>query len=1282
MHTIEEFTINKPITRTLMMKLIPQGRTEEYIQQDGILKKDKQRADDYEDVKLILDDYYKNRIEESFDCFLRYIRTNEGKTIQKHLNDLIQTYTLYLQDKATYRKQFFGCQKFLREDLAKHGFENHEDAKQKNNQVFDKVYKSQKDEEKKDKMSRFKSFELYFDNYFENRKNLFSSENKASAVANRIVNENLPKYLNNARKWERIRSQYPDLMQTIRTESEAQLNIGSFEDMFNPSLFFDFLKQKRIEDYNMALGGNSSSDDRTKIKGVNECINLYCQTHTADVKRKDLVMIPLFKQILSDRESRSVYFKPFDSETELKMELKEYVEKYAVPAFEQIAKLFTKQDASSDTSGIYLSDAGRRVISQKLFSNWNTLDNAVIFYEISKLSEGKKKTQVMEKVAERKSKEKYLDVQYLAQALVAYETSETGLFPQPVTLDSYFTEKLTEQIRQTIGSMQTLGTYYNDSDSHIRKDAKLLATVKEGLDAMIETTKVCQSFIVPEDYNPDETFYNEFKPAMEELFEASKLYDRIRNYATKKVEPAEKFKLNFSSSTLGNGWDKNKEPDNLCVILKKDNKYYLGIMRKEKCLQPDFADDSFHVCEGQPFYEKMEYKSLPDTNKMFPKVFFAKKKAVDTPIPPVLDETIRRKRVKTAEYWSPNYASQKEFETALIEFYKKAAPLYPGWDVYDFKFKETASYADLTDFTDDASHQAYKLSYVKLFAKAVDNLVEDGRLYLFEIYNKDYAPGAHGNKNLHTIYWEEAMKPSVKGSPVTAKLNGYMTLFMRPSLKEEPVVHKKGTILVNRNLKDGTRLSDEIHNEIYRYMNGRIPEYALSKESKAMLPQIITKTLVIDRVKDKRFYQNQYEFHVPISFNPLGEEKEINDKVVEAIREDDSINIIGIDRGEKNLVYISVIDKDRNILLQKALNSIESTKPGKGIVVDYQSKLVEAEKAREVSRKSWMSIGKIADLKTGYLSYVIHEVSSLMVKYNAILVLEDLNKGFKRGRMKFERQVYQKFEGMLINKLNYLVFKDCDPPEPGSVCNGLQLTDKFNGFDKMTKQTGWLFYIPASYTSKIDPVTGFANIFILADLTNVQKKNNFFSKFQSIVYNPTEKVFELTFDYNKFKCAVKRPQGDVWTITSSGTRICYDPKQKKQFIADPTSELKRAFDDEGIPFENGEELVSAIKKMGADKTHVPFYDALYRAFKEILQLRNSNTATGEDYIYSPVAGADGKHYDSRLQTANSNLPCDADANGAYNIARKGLMIIDSIRKDGAPDFMISNEKWFHYVTGR
>lgn len=51
---------------------------------------------------------------------------------------------------------------------------------------------------------------------------------------------------------------------------------------------------------------------------------------------------------------------------------------------------------------------------------------------------------------------------------------------------------------------------------------------------------------------------------------------------------------------------------------------------------------------------------------------------------------------------------------------------------------------------------------------------------------------------------------------------------------------------------------------------------------------------------------------------------------------------------------------------------------------------------------------------------VIHYIAQLVVKYNAVVAMEDLNYGFKTGRFKVERQVYQKFETMLIE--NYIIW--------------------------------------------------------------------------------------------------------------------------------------------------------------------------------------------------------------------------------------------------------------------
>ena len=94
-----------------------------------------------------------------------------------------------------------------------------------------------------------------------------------------------------------------------------------------------------------------------------------------------------------------------------------------------------------------------------------------------------------------------------------------------------------------------------------------------------------------------------------------------------------------------------------------------------------------------------------------------------------------------------------------------------------------------------------------------------------------------------------------------------------------------------------------------------------------------------------------------------------------------------------------------------------------------------------------------------------------------------------------------------------------------------------------------------------------------------------------------------------------------------------------------------------------------------------FYKDLLYIFRLTLQMRNSkpnSTKPEDDYIISPVADRNGVFYDSREQDESSPLPCDADANGAYNIARKGLWVIRNIRESTPGENFrnsIKNSEW-------
>ena len=96
-----------------------------------------------------------------------------------------------------------------------------------------------------------------------------------------------------------------------------------------------------------------------------------------------------------------------------------------------------------------------------------------------------------------------------------------------------------------------------------------------------------------------------------------------------------------------------------------------------------------------------------------------------------------------------------------------------------------------------------------------------------------------------------------------------------------------------------------------------------------------------------------------------------------------------------------------------------------------------------------------------------------------------------------------------------------------------------------------------------------------------------------------------------------------------------------------------------------------------------FFEKLMHLFKLILQIRNSRTGGDEDYLLSPVANEQGSFFDSR--NCINSLPQDADANGAYNIARKGLWIVQQIKE--ASDLSklnlnIKDKEWLRYAQER
>lgn len=525
---------------------------------------------------------------------------------------------------------------------------------------------------------------------------------------------------------------------------------------------------------------------------------------------------------------------------------------------------------------------------------------------------------------------------------------------------------------------------------------------------------------------------------------------------------------------------------------------------------------------------------------------------------------------------------------------------------------------------------------------------------------------------------------------IVLKLNGEAEIFFRKSSIKNPIIHKKGSILVNRTYEAEEKdqfgniqivrktIPENIYQELYKYFNDK-SDKELSDEAAKLKNVVGHHEAATNIVKDYRYTYDKYFLHMPITINfKANKTSFINDRILQYIAKEKDLHVIGIDRGERNLIYVSVIDTCGNIVEQKSFNIVNG--------YDYQIKLKQQEGARQIARKEWKEIGKIKEIKEGYLSLVIHEISKMVIKYNAIIAMEDLSYGFKKGRFKVERQVYQKFETMLINKLNYLVFKDISITENGGLLKGYQLTYIPEKLKNVGHQCGCIFYVPAAYTSKIDPTTGFVNIFKFKDLT-VDAKREFIKKFDSIRYDSEKNLFCFTFDYNNFITQNTVMSKSSWSVYTYGVRI------KRRFVngrfsnesdtIDITKDMEKTLEMTDINWRDGHDLRQDI-------IDYEIVQHIFEIFKLTVQMRNSLSELEDrdyDRLISPVLNENNIFYDSAK--AGDVLPKDADANGAYCIALKGLYEIKQITENWKEDgkfsrdkLKISNKDWFDFIQNK
>lgn len=1302
---LKQFTKQYSLSKTLRFRLIPINETAKHVTDfksqylKDVVKNDKKRNEAYQAIKPLIDDCHREYIERCLsepvdkktgelfitandfeEAFLKYKERKKAFSLHKKntMNKDEDVKKASEKRKNDASKAWKDIQESLRKKLVKL-FQDKNKLLNKEliTEVLPKHLKAKNSwEEHHQLVEGFKKFTTYFKGFNTNRENMYSSGEETTAISHRLINENLPKFFDNCINYEKTKKQNIELFSKTAPDLLQDMQVSKLDDVFKPAYFIKLFTQTGI-DFFQELCGGKTLEDGHKIQGLNEHINLFRQKH--GLKKKELpYFTKLKKQILSKSESRSFLPEAFENDEHMLNSLKDYIKQMTQKDgdIELLKKSIENlQEAELDKTYVKSSELSR--VSNLIFGNYAVIKSAIEEYAKNtfKPKTNGKVTKKLEQEREKYCKQKVFTIAELENALIVWgeQLDEDDPLRQKLQqlelnpIQNYFIKSLQQAIEESnlykaidkvkpcleLKTLNKKRIAPNDENDQGSEGFLQVQAIHEMLEAFMTLSYALKPLSLNDNKKTmdlpdmDQGFYIEFAEAYDNYSKlTTHLYNKVRNHLTKKPFSKDKIKINFESSTLLGGWDLNKETDNKGVLLRKESDFYLAIM------PPKHKKTFLNLPEtkaGENTYEKVNYKQISKASRDLIHVLFSKKGIENYNPSQVILELYKNKEHTNGETFKLENCHK------LIDFFKAKIPLYKvnpsdeyGWDVFDFNFSPTNTYKNISDFYKEVDSQAYKIWFTQISEAYIDERVSKGELFLFKIYNKDFSKYSKGKQNLHTIYWKALFEEcNIKDTVI--KLNGEAEIFYRAKSIEqnEMIIHPAQKSILNKN------------------------EHNPKKES----------CFSYDITKDRRFTQDQFFFHVPITLNFKSQNPiKFNDVINKALKKNDNTHVIGIDRGERHLLYYTVVNQKGEIVEQNSLNQIATDQ---NYLVDYQQKLHNKEQERDQARKSWSSVENIKELKSGYLSHVVHKLASLIVKYDAIVCLEDLNFGFKKGRIKIEKQVYQRFEKALIDKLNYLVFKDAKFGEAGYYLNAYQLTAPFKSFKDLGKQSGILFYVQAAYTSKIDPATGFIS-FLNTRYESLLKSKTFFENMCSINYNKKKDYFEFSFDYDNYPIKQNlKGYRTKWTVCTHGDTRYHNKRNDKgiweSVPINVTEELKKLFKNYAIEYEQGQELKDSIAKL--KKTS--FYKKLFELLKLTLSLRHSKTGTDEDFILSPVPNANGEFFDSKK--ASDSEPKDADANGSYNIALKGLWNLQQIKKWDETkklNLNMKNTDWFSFALNK
>ncbi len=1220
------FTGLYEINKTLRFELKSVWETLNSLEKDWVIQKDKEVEENYNKIKVFFDSLHREFVKQS-------LKNWDLSEIENFYNSYIElNKTPENKKNKTLQKEFEKSSKNLKKEFVSFFESKWDNWKQKysflkkwwidvlnEKEVLDLMWEFYPEE--KELFKKFDKFFTYFSNFKESRKNFYAEDWRAWAVATRAIDENLITFIKNLEDFKKFQYNFPDFIENGFSDWKIKIDWFSQEEKLVFELdYYNFcLLQDWIDNYNKILWWYSL-ENWEKIQWINEKINLFKQNQNKSNSKN--IKFPRFKLLY--KQILSVKEKiTFIDEIENDEKLLDFIK---INLVKNESKIIEAEKIINNFIKNNPSFELDKIYLSKV--SINTISNKLFASWDYILKEGFEKWEIKDFVSFEELKNAFEKIKYekLENIFKVNYISENIVLKWE-SLYNNFLNIFFNEFQKNISEIKLYTSRIEKLFSEtFEKSETQVEIIKNYFDSVLSLYKMTKYFALEKgkskvDLETDNNFYNDFFAYYED-FEIWKDYNLVRNFVTKKQVKTDKFKLNFNNSQFLTGWDKDKEKERLWIILKKEDKFYLWVFKNNKIL------DNYKY-ESWDFYEKMNYKQLNNVYRQLPRFAFSNAKKGIYWITPELE--------KIKEEFDIFQKSKEKWEKFDSEKLKRLIDCYKKWFIatyeneFDLEKIKNTEYTDLANFYDDIEKKTYKLQFSKIDSDFIDEKVKSGDLYLFQIYNKDFSENKKewSKENIHTKYFK-LLFDEKNLENLVIKLSWWAEIFFREKTDK---------------LKQKTRLLKDSNQE----------------EKIFFIDKNWEKKEVLDH---RRYWQDKTMLHLSITLNAnTWDSYWFNKMINEYLNKNEDIKIIWIDRWEKHLAYYSVIDKTWKI---EEINTLNTIKSSDWKITNYLEKLEKIELSRKDARVSWWEIENIKELKNGYISQVVNKLAELIIKHNAIIVFEDLNQGFKRWRQKIEKQIYQKLELALAKKLNYLTQKDKRDDEVLGNLKALQLVPKVNDYQDIAnyKQSWIMLYTRANYTSTTCPCCWFRKNIYISNSDTKEKQKKVFEKID-IKFDGEKFIF--SYEIEQDKKAKQKSNKTSFAVNSNFSRFKYNSKKMLVEEIDINLELKKLFQNIDLTWN--------INKQITEKDSY-FYKSLTYYFNLLLQLRNSDSKNNIDYIICPSCNYHSKDW-------FQNLDYNADANWAYNIARKWIIMLNRIKDNfEKPDLYVSDIDWDNFTQNK